>query len=56
MPKPQTGTGSVVKKLAEAFIAFKAGKATLRVVAPVIAVSGVGYYLYKKFGSASPTL
>ena len=43
--------GSILKTAAEAFIAFKARKSVLKFAVPVIAVSGIGLYLYKKFGA-----
>jgi hypothetical protein len=44
--------GSVVGKLVKAFIAYKTTKGAMRVLAPTLAMSGIGYYLYRNLTGA----
>ena len=46
---------SLVTKAIEAVVAFKAGKGLAKAVLPAIAVSGLGRYLYRKFGASNAT-
>ncbi len=46
---------SVLGKIVKAFTAYKVGVGALRMLAPTVAMTGIGYCLYRKLTGGTPS-